>query len=91
MNMMNNKSNEATGMKTFIVLRTDYPMEVHAVGCKDLSSRKNRSLDQDWKITGETIEQAVTEATADLNADFEAGYPEHEVFRVMPCCKKGGK
>lgn len=71
-------------MTQFQVIRTDYPMEVHAVGCRDLA-RKGHDLD--WKITGETVADAVVKESAAMNADFDRVYDASELFRIMPCCK----
>jgi hypothetical protein len=75
---------EATPMSKFQVIRTDYPMEVHAVGCRDLT-RKRHSLD--WTIEGDTVELAVASEAKQINNDFESEYSNSELFRVMPCCK----
>jgi hypothetical protein len=70
----------------FQVLRTDYPMEVHAVGCSH-NSRKRLPLD--WTIEGETVEAAVAAAAAELNSQFDNEYPVDQLFRILPCCQGG--
>lgn len=71
-------------MKSFQVIRTDYSMEVHAVGCRDLA---RKGLDLDWKIQGENVKEAVAIEAAAMNADFDRVYAVDELFRIMPCCK----
>ena len=71
-------------MKQFQVIRTDYPMEVHAVGCRDLS---RKGCDLDWKISGATAQDAVKAEAQELNSQFESSYADSELFRIMPCCK----
>lgn len=75
-------------MRTFVILRTDYPMEIHAAGCADLKGRKARRYDQDWTATGENIAEVVKQQAADLNHDFDHEYPADQLFRVMPCCHR---
>jgi hypothetical protein len=71
-------------MTMYQVLRTDYPMEVHAIGC---SHNNRKVLDLDWKITGDTVEIAVEHEAASLNRDLDSTYKTTELFRIMPCCK----
>lgn len=66
------------------VLRTDYPMEVHALGCAH-NSRKR--LDLDWTIEGGTAKEAVAKEAAQMNREFDSVYSDNELFRIMPCCK----
>lgn len=72
-------------MKQFVILRTDYPMEVHSVSCHCRSMRQHSA---DWKVSGETIEAVIKEETAILNSEFDHEYKSSELFRVMPCSKK---
>ena len=72
-------------MKTFVVIRTDYPMEVHALGCADLTRKR---LSTDWKIEGDTVDAAVAAETKHLNSEFDDEYAQSDLFRILPCCRK---
>lgn len=71
----------------FQVIRTDYPLEVHAIGCRDLYIRHKRQP-LDWKIEGDTVDAAVQAEAEAMNDDFARTYPVHELFRIMNCCGK---
>jgi hypothetical protein len=72
--------------KKFVVLNeSGYPMHVHAAGCRDLSKPKYRGMDKDWILKGD-INAAVSEATTDLNSQFDHQYKQDELFKVFPCC-----
>lgn len=75
-------------MKSFTVINMGYPMDVHSSDCKDLSSAKYRRAEKDYKIQGETVEEAVAAETNALNADFDHPYSSTDLFRVFPCCQK---
>ena len=70
-------------MPQYQVIRTDYPMEVHAIDCRDLTRKK---LDLDWKIEGDTAKAAVSKEAVVLNSEFDNAYDTAELFRIMPCC-----
>lgn len=76
-------------MRTFTIVRTDYPMEVHAAGCRDI--RRNATpeeIREPWNITGETVEEAVEREAAELNSQFDNVYPTEELFRILPCARR---
>src|SRR5208282_2843248 len=78
----------AEGPVQLVVMNGNYPMEVHARGCRDLNMPKYRRAPQDWIITGNTVEEAVKKAADELNSQFDDAYDVEDLFRVMPCCNK---
>jgi hypothetical protein len=69
----------------FVIVRTDYPMEVHKLDCRDL---KGENRIHPWIIEGDTLEAALVSETAIMNEQFESQYKASELFRVMSCAKK---
>lgn len=74
-------------MAKFVILNTGYPMQVHRVGCQDLSKRDLRGMPQDWIAEGETVDAALAPELVELNSQFDNEYTRDELFRVLPCCK----
>ena len=71
-------------MAIFVVIRTDYPLEVHAIGCADL---RRKRLSTDWQISGANVDAAVAAETKEMNNDFDREYSQDELFRILPCCR----
>jgi hypothetical protein len=69
-------------MNSFVVVRTDYPMEVHRAGCRDIPRHEG-----DWKISGDNVDDAVRKETAALNSEFDHEYDTSDLFRIMPCAR----
>src|SRR5208282_5727533 len=79
---------QVANLMQLVVMNGNYPMEVHARGCRDLNMPKYRRAPQDWIITGNTVEEAVKKAADELNSQFDDAYDVEDLFRVMPCCNK---
>lgn len=67
---------------TFTVIGTNYPMEVHKQGCRDIPRNAHQ-----WNITGDSIADAVERESASLNSGFDSVYKASDLLRPMPCTR----
>jgi hypothetical protein len=70
---------------TFI-LTMNGDFDVHRAGCSDI--KKVRKCGE-HNVEAETVDVAIAEEVADLNADFGEGAWSTRNFRTLPCTRRG--